>query len=293
MAIFFKAWRRRRNATRKFLKLHIPMGKFADEDVFIAGFPRSGNTWFQDLITMTIYGVRPELSPPLLAQTLVPDMHSRTFYQRYSAPMFFKTHHQPRPEFRRVVYLLRDGRDSMVSNFHYGRVFHPELDFLDMVTRGTELHHGKWHEHVEAWLANPFQAELLVIKFEDLKRDTAGELQRFCDFAGVERDCSLLENVARETVFAKMQRREIIHGEGDPEWPKGHLFRRRGIVGSYQDEMPPEILAAFMSEAEPTLRKCGYLDDACLASEPFHEHPQFSPVPLLEQISRKPAMARH
>jgi hypothetical protein len=236
------------------------MGEFVAEDVFIVGYPKSGNTWFQDLVTMVIYGVPPSLSPPLLAQTLVPDVHARPFFQRYATPMFFKSHHLPRPEYRRVVYLMRDGRDAMVSLYHHFCAFRESVDFMKMALDETQLHHGAWHKHVNAWLANPFQAEMVVIKYEDLKNDPVTELERFCAFVGVKRDRALLELAASETVFDKMQSREMRLGEGDLEWPKNRLFRRRGVIGSYKDEMPPEVLAIFMSDAADTLKRCGYLD---------------------------------
>jgi hypothetical protein len=261
MALFFREWRRRRNAIRKFVRLYHPMGQFVPEDVFIVGYPKSGNTWFQDLVTMVIYGVPPSLSPPLLAQTMVPDVHSRPFFQRYSTPMFFKSHFLPRPEYRRVVYLIRDGRDAMVSHYHHFKAFGEDVSLMEMISNETKVPHGAWHKHVNAWLSNPYQAEMIVIKYEDLKTDPFTALENFCAFAGVKRSRSLLETVARETVFYKMQRREMRLGEGDPEWPKDKLFRRRGVIGSYKDEMPENVLAAFMAQASDTLRKCGYLDE--------------------------------
>ena len=260
MKFFFPAWRRRRGAIRKFIKLFQPMEQFVPQDVFIVGYPKSGNTWFQDLVTMVIYGVPPSLAPPLLAQTLVPDVHSRPFFQRYATPMFFKSHYLPRPEYRRVVYLLRDGRDALISMYHHFTAFRDSVDLAAMVTDETQLPHGFWHNHVNAWLANPFQADLLVIKYEDLQHEPVTELERFCEFAGVRRDRSLLETVARETVFEKMRQREIRLGEGDLEWPKNRIFRRRGVIGSYKDEMPADVLGLFMSYSTDTLKRCGYLD---------------------------------
>jgi hypothetical protein len=285
MALFFRKWRQRRNAVRKFVRLFQPMGQFVPEDVFIVGYPKSGNTWFQDLVTMVIYGVPPSLSPPLLAQTLVPDVHSHPFFQRYATPMFFKSHHLPRPEYRRVVYLMRDGRDAMVSLYHHFCAFQDSVSLMEMVRDETQLHHGAWHKHVEAWLSNPYQAEMIVMKYEDLKQDPVTALENFCGFVGVERDRSLLELVARETVFEKMQCREMRLGEGDLEWPKDRLFRRRGIIGSYKDEMPADILAVFMDGAANTLKKCGYLD------APNEFAPRPSATPAKELVSAETLLA--
>jgi hypothetical protein len=276
MVLFDHDWRRRRKAGRKFLSEFSPMTQFAPEDVFIVGFPKSGNTWFQDLVMSVMYGVSPAYAPPTLAQELVPDVHWKPFYRRHATPMFFKSHHLPRPEYKRVVYLIRDGRDAMVSYFHYIKALEGTADFMELVKTARDLP-CKWHVHVESWLANPFSAEMLVIKYEDLKSDTAAELERFCKFAGVERDYAFLETAARETRFEKMQRKEMRLGVGNPGWPKDKLFRRRGVVGSYKDEMSPEVQAAFTAEAGEMLRKVGYepavgsLTENLLVSAPMHK----------------------
>jgi hypothetical protein len=55
-----------------------------------------------------------------------------------------------------------------------------------------------------------------------------------------------------------MQRREITQGWANP-WPRDKPFVRRGAVGSHRDEMPPEILAEFLTEAGTSLARTGYL----------------------------------
>jgi hypothetical protein len=234
--------------------------EYDPQDIFIAGYPKSGNTWFQELISAVVYGVKPEFGPPALVHDLVPDVHFKAFYQRYNTPMFFKTHHLPQPEYRRVVYLLRDGRDAMVSFFHHSSAVGKEPpSFLRMVQDGPELGPCKWHEHVKAWQANPFGASLITIKYEDLKRDATKELMRLCKFAGIEREREMVQELVEATAFEKMQSREAHERCYLSEyWPKDRLFRRRGQVGSYRDEMPPEVLAAFLAEAGETLQACGY-----------------------------------
>ncbi|MDX1417711.1 MAG: sulfotransferase domain-containing protein [Candidatus Promineifilaceae bacterium] len=240
-----------------------------EQDIFIVGYPKSGNTWFQNLASGIIYGVNPQYTPEALIRELVPDVHKKRYYRRFSTPMFFKSHALPRPEYRRVVYLLRDGRDAMVSYYHYltgwrGR----NVDFWEMVKNGEGLI-CKWHDHVNAWLSNPYDAEILTIKYEDLKLQTVHELQRFCDFTGTDRDNSWLEQVAENAVFNKMQNKEK-SGKyfDDPNPANDNLFFRRGVVGSYKDEMPTDILALFLNDSQETLERCGYsLDDFGVANE--------------------------
>jgi len=257
MIPFSKKWRKTRRQRKKFLKRLTPITQFAPEDVFIVGYPKSGNTWFQDLITAVVYGVHPVFAPPALAQALVPDIHKQPYYRRFSTPMFFKSHFRPRPEYRRVVYLMRDGRDVLVSLYHYENAMRRPADLAQWVCNGHPSY-GKWHTHINAWLSNPHGAEMIVIKYEDLKHNAAKELQRFCSFAGVKRDASFLETMVRETEFEKMQQRELQSGSGMRSFPRDKLFRRRGIVGSYKDEMPPAVLEEFMVDAGDTLKQFGY-----------------------------------
>src|SRR4029077_15829333 len=145
-------------------------------------YPKSGHTWMQYLLTGVVYGLNAEYTPSTLLQSLVPDVHACRYYRRYVEPMYFKSHYLPRPEYRRVVYLLRDGRDVMVSYWHYLRALgQPALDFTAAIG-GAGLFPCKWHEHVEQWMANPFDAEVLLIRYEDLQTDAAGTLARFCAF---------------------------------------------------------------------------------------------------------------
>jgi hypothetical protein len=240
----------------------VPITELVEDDIFVVGYPKSGNTWSQDLVAGTVFGVLPEFAPPELALDLVPDVHASPCYKRYATPMYFKSHSLPDPAYKNVVYLLRDGRDVMVSYFYHRLALEgpvAPVDFLEMVQTGKGLFLSKWHQHVEAWLSNPFSARMIVIKYEDLKEDTARELDGFCKFAGVDRSTEFLRMIAQGTTFDKMQKREMNLGLGDPQWPKEKLFRRRGVVGSYKDEMPAEALQAFLAESGDVLHRCGYL----------------------------------
>jgi hypothetical protein len=84
MAPFLKKWRKARRQRKKYFKRLTSITQFAPEDIFIVGYPKSGNTWFQDLITAVVYGVHPAFAPPALAQLLVPDVHKQPYYRRFS-----------------------------------------------------------------------------------------------------------------------------------------------------------------------------------------------------------------
>jgi len=231
------------------------------EDIFVVGYPKSGNTWMQNLLAGLVYGLDPECMPDDLVDHLVPDVHYRCYYRRFGTPMHFKSHHLPRPGYRRVIYLLRDGRDVMVSFFHHLRTFHDDnkIDFGDMVRTGRNLYPSKWHEHVNAWQSNPYNAEVMILKYEDLLAAPVKQLVRTCQFLAITRSISLIESAIEKSSFARMRAKEERFAQGNSARRKDKLFVRRGIVGSYKDEMPKQLLDLFLTDAAETLRACDYL----------------------------------
>lgn len=239
-----------------------PISEFQKDDIFVVGYPKSGNTWFRFLIAGAIYGIEIEYAPSVLVYDLVPDVHYLPYYKRFQSPMFFKSHHFPRPEYRRVIYLVRDGRDVMVSYFHHlSALKGSEINFSDLIHNNIHLGYGNWHEHVEAWLGNPYQSQMIIIKYEDLLSQPLVELTRFCDFMGVRRSEALLQRVIKTTSFSELQKKETGNKDfrENSLWPSDKNFFRRGKSGSYKDEMPKEILDEFLHQAEKTLTKLGYL----------------------------------
>ena len=229
-------------------------------DIFIAGYPKSGNTWMQNLVAGVVYSLDPECLPDTLILDLVPDVHFCRYYRRYQTPMYFKTHHLPRADYRRVINLLRDGRDVMVSYYHHLRALSGDaVDFSEIVRTGRHLAPSKWHDHVNAWRSNPFGAEILTVRYEDLLENPVKELHRVCDFAGIERSTEVLETVSRKSSFSKMREKEEKTGWANSSWPRSRFFVRRGEVGSFKDEMPKNVLSAFLAQAGDTLRACNYL----------------------------------
>jgi len=237
-----------------------PIDQFAETDVFIVGYPKSGNTWMQYLLASAFYGIDLEVAPDALVQDLVPDVHFKKFYKPYFPVTFFKSHFLPRPDYRKVVYLLRDGRDAMVSYWHFLRdVCAKEIDFAEWVRSGDYLFPCKWHEHIERWHENPHNAQILTVRYEDLKRDAAAELARIAEFSGFKRERAALEAAANSASFTSMKRREAQFAWESPSIPKTGRFIRKGQIGSHRDEMPPAALEAFLLEAGAALKQTGYL----------------------------------
>lgn len=238
------------------------INQFEDNDIFVVGYPKSGNTWFRFLIAGAVYGIDLDLAPSSLVYDLIPDLHYLPFYKRFHSPMFFKSHYLPLPEYKHVIYLVRDGRDVMVSYFHHlSAIRGEEITFSDLVQGDDYLEFGMWHDHIKAWLQNPYKARLMITRYEDLITQPLQEMRRLCEFVGVGRPDSLLNQVIEKTSFTAMQNKENRNASfrENPMWPKNKNFFRRGQIGSHKDEMPSEFKVKFLEQAGPMLQELGYL----------------------------------
>ena len=62
--------------------------EYLSEDVFLASFPKSGNTWFRNLVAGVVYGIDPERAPYSLISDIIPE-HGNRYYKRYATPIIF------------------------------------------------------------------------------------------------------------------------------------------------------------------------------------------------------------
>ncbi len=242
------------------LRLTMLESKLEAPRLWIASFPRSGNTFFRNVLSR------------------VYRMPSESFFVEPGRPVSpnlrdfpaLKTHELPGnlPEGLRLeqghvaVYLIRDGRDALVSAAHHRRSFaEPASDFevnlLEAIMApGNSFFGGGWSQHVEKWTA----AAAVVIRFEDLIADPIGQVERlrphfdlpephpealptFAALRSGDADYGANPN----TVIAYNSKQEIAE----------HNFRR-GKVGSWRDEMPADLHELFWMVHGKAMDAWGY-----------------------------------
>ncbi len=234
-----------------------PINETLDNDIFIVGYPKSGNTWMQSLISGIYYGVDTRFLPTLLAQELVPGVHHRLFYRRYSETCFFKSHNLPDNRYRKVIYLVRDGRDAMVSYYAMNVNLGINTSLEKMIKENANVFNFKWHEHVEMWNKNPYNADIITIRYEDLIYNTLEELKRICHFIGIHRTSEYLKRVAEGASIDNMRNNTLSkNGFLHNDW-KGldaKKFFRHGEVGSYKKEMNKDLIKYFNKISKNALR---------------------------------------
>lgn len=256
-----------RGAIRSIHPRHMPpgftrMGDYQPDDVFIAGYPKSGNTWMQLLVAGIVYGLDPKTAPDTLIQELVPDVHYKAQYKRFVQQMSFKTHDLPRPEYRRVINIVRDGRDVVCSFRYFCEAMGMRFDIDQVVGNARGGHFGSWADHVDAWNRNPYGAERIVVRYEDLIDDCVGQLTKIAEFLGVSRKLQELEHLASATELQRMKDREGKFGWDNKAWPSNRPFVRQGRKGGFRSELTAAQIRGFEMIAGRTLAAMGYTLDS-------------------------------
>jgi hypothetical protein len=161
-------------------------------DRFLFSYPRSGNTWLRHIVQHLIAGPLPdELSK---MDDLVPTIDTIDFKDRLMRMppglRFFKSH-LPHSEYffnGKVVYIVRDGRDVLISRYdlyrsikNYGGSLE---DFMDKMIAGR-IRYGSWHANVGGWVRHRDHDNMLMVRFEDLKADAFGHARKIADFVGI------------------------------------------------------------------------------------------------------------
>ena len=106
----------------------------SSEDCLIVSYPRSGNTWVRFLLANLLEESRYPLSFQQMEER-IPSIHQRKDWNRIRtipSPRFIKSHMPYSSKYKKAIYIVRDGRDVMVSAYHYF-YFPIKISFLDFL----------------------------------------------------------------------------------------------------------------------------------------------------------------
>lgn len=181
-------------------------------DTFLVSYPKSGNTWLRFLLSNILY---PASSTNFTnVHQRIPDIHDRNPSRIYKSqkPRILKSHSCYKPEYTRVIYLVRDPRDVLVSEYYYlkrNKVAPDRFeDFYEQFLRGENHHFGSWGEHVGSWLGadqNSVRNHCLFIRYEDLKADPLSILNEILKFSGQPRSNQIIQQAIERSSFESMK----------------------------------------------------------------------------------------
>jgi hypothetical protein len=177
--------------------------------VWIASYPRSGNTWLRFLLGNLIAGPI-ENSAQLL--TLIPDIHRAISAAHLHGPRstLIKTHwawHAAFPlreDTQGAIYLMRHPVDVLASNLRFYARWHIGDDPATAGERARQWvrnyieqggsprwrrdGYGSWDENVASWTESRLPFPRLVLRYEQLKADPAAVMDEINKTLNLGRD---------------------------------------------------------------------------------------------------------
>ena len=275
-----RALERRLRGKEEFRKLGLA-------DVVVVSFGKSGRTWVRVLLSRFFqlrFGLRPSAFIGFDNLHRKNDGIPRVFFTHDNYLRDFTGHQDSKADFydKKVVLLVRQPGDVAVSQFHQwkfrmrphkkGLNKYPEHGReVDVFSFATDEDAGlpKVIDFMNGWAREmPRLKHLLIVRYEDLRRDTAGQLRRVLEFMGQEAtDQELADCVAFASVenMRKLEEKSAfwLAGSrmkpGDKANPESFKVRRAKVGGyrDYFDDRQTETLDA-MTEAR-LLPGFGYL----------------------------------
>lgn len=243
--------RRARNKASR-TKLRVPLMWYRHRgldlnDVFVASYPRSGNTWLRFLLYEALTSDTAEFEK---VNRDVPDIGRQSKAKPILAGggRLIKTHEPYRVEYRKAIYVIRDARDVALSEYAYekawGRISTSFDDFLKLFLCGKVNGYGPWHDHVNSWLGSPIKANggLLVVSFSDMRKDVVSCVARIVDFLGVTLDRKEIQQVVANNSLDRIRAKEdrapqIVRRPGKESSGEENRFIRSGNSGGWQTRL--------------------------------------------------------
>ncbi|MGE0420146.1 MAG: sulfotransferase domain-containing protein, partial [Acetobacteraceae bacterium] len=229
---------------------------------------KSGTTWTQQIIGQLLFDGQPDLSvaemSPWLDLRVPPKAVKLAALAAQTHRRFIKTHlpvdalvYAPRAKY---IYVGRDGRDVVWSLYNHhananalwyqllndtpGRIGPPiepppesiRQYFLDWLERDGYPFWSFW-DNVSSWWAIRDLPNLLMVHFEDLRRDLPGQMRRIAAFLGIPLNEARFPDMVEHCSFDWMKANATKSTPlGGAMWDGGaQVFINKGTSGRWRD----------------------------------------------------------
>jgi Sulfotransferase domain len=254
--------------------------------VWIASYPKSGNTWVRFMACNLLHGAQDSAAGLSL---LAPDIHEIGAQRLAAHSGLVKTHFPYSDELplaertAGVIYVVRHPADVLVSNFHYAQrsarmdnATRQEFDryverFIQFRgdPRWIELGMGSWEANVRSWLGQLQPFPVVAMRYEALSADPKKTCRTMAQVFRPGSSDAEIEATVQNSCFNRLREIEAadIREQRIGIFYKPYLqaaidsgrrFMRRGTVGDGAQLLSAEQQARLAGTFAPLLAQLGY-----------------------------------
>jgi len=245
------------------------------DDIFLVSYPRSGNTWTRFLLGNLIDQNNPVTFSNIEAR--IPEIYFNRdrVLRQLPRPRMLKSHESFQPHYPRVIYIVRDPRDVAVSFYHHNVKArnipddYPMVQFVPRFIAGEfDPKFGSWRDNVLSWTAvRKDDSRFLQLRYEDMKRDTAGVLATvvaFLNRGSFRRIDSDPEALRRTIELSSPENMRALEKQEASNWVltkdtrSDKAFIRSATSGGWKTQLDPESVEAIESAWSRLMQELGY-----------------------------------
>jgi Sulfotransferase domain len=240
------------------------------DDTFLVSYPRSGNTWTRFLIANLVYTEKNVSFANI--EKLIPDAASQSHraLKRTRRPRIIKTHQYFDHRYPKTIYIVRDPRDIALSYYDFQRRMRQIEDGYDLERyvddfvfgRLTSVDWGTWAENVASWVYTRGQRkEFLLLRYEDMMKDTASELARIALFLGINPSPAELYKaieLSSADRMRKLEKLEALQWVGTRKHRKDIPFVGKAKSGGWRTSLPESSVQRIESAWGGLMTMLGY-----------------------------------
>jgi hypothetical protein len=255
---------------KRALGLHHP-GRHLDvwpDDVFILSYPKSGNTWTRFLIANLIYPETPADFSNINRLIPDPEAMSKRDLAKMPRPRIIKSHQYFDPRYPRVIYIVRDPRDVLLSTYHFQRKCRviedqfPLEKFAARFVAGGTSAYASWGNNVASWLVTrQNRPGFLLLRYEDMLQDAARELNKVAAFLQIPPDAERIANTVRRSAADEMRKLEKSQAHlwsSTKSTRQDVPFVRAAKAGGWRTDLPEAAAAQLEAAWAPLMTHLGY-----------------------------------
>ena len=255
----------RRTPLRRAVMSYRHMG-LTSSDVFLASYPRSGNTWLKSLLASCIFGeAMQNFSDTVNPVIPIVGFHHNVKPLLVGGGRIIKTHESFRKEYQRAIWIVRDPRDVVMSEYKLqlrSGIFSGSFDdYLIRFTTPEQNGPPDWQTYTRSWMGSSLieSSSLLTIRFEDMRSNVAHELKRVLMFLKLPSNETIIETAMQQNSLRSMAERHAQYDQTLGNAVKAKLPAvNKGLAGGWQSELKAKQIELIETSFGKTMDLLGY-----------------------------------